>query len=85
MSELKLNAESASMAKYSATDMSCSVIAECLQLFGGYGYMWEFPIARMFADNRVARIYAGTNEIMKLLIARGLYKELFQQMRVKEK
>ena len=77
----KLTAECASMAKYSATDMHGKVVDECLQLFGGYGYMWDYPIARMYADNRVARIYAGTNEIMKLLIARGLYKELFQNMR----
>jgi len=71
----KLDAESASMAKYSATDMCGKVVDECLQLFGGYGYMWDYPIAKMYADNRVARIYAGTNEIMKLLIARSLFKE----------
>ena len=81
----QLTAESASMAKYSATEMHSKVVDECLQLFGGYGYMWDYPIARMYADNRVARIYAGTNEIMKLLIARGLYKELFQHMKAKEK
>ena len=75
----KLSTESASMAKYSATDMHAKVVDECLQFFGGYGYMWEFPIARMYADNRAARIYAGTNEIMKLLIARGLFKELFKK------
>ena len=77
----ELTAESASMAKYSATEMCGVVVDECLQLFGGYGYMWDYPIARMYADNRVARIYAGTNEIMKLLIARGLFKELFQQLK----
>lgn len=81
VSDHKLTAESASMAKYSATDMHSKVVDECLQLFGGYGYIWDYPIARMYADNRVARIYAGTNEIMKLLIARGLFKELFQQMK----
>ena len=81
----KLSAESASMAKFSATDMHSKVVDECLQLFGGYGYMWEYPIARMYADNRVARIYAGTNEIMKLVIARGLYKELFQQLKALKK
>ncbi len=69
------------MAKYSATEMHGKVVDECLQLFGGYGYIWDYPIARMYADNRVARIYAGTNEIMKLLIARGLFKELFQQIK----
>ena len=71
----KLSTESASMIKYSATDMCGNVVDECLQLFGGYGYMWDYPIARMYADNRVARIYAGTNEIMKLVIARGLLKD----------
>jgi acyl-CoA dehydrogenase len=45
--------------------------------------MWDYPIARMYADNRVFRIYAGTNEIMKVLIARGLFKELSEQMKAK--
>ena len=81
LSAHQLTAESASMAKYSATEMHGKVVDECLQLFGGYGYIWDYPIARMYADNRVARIYAGTNEIMKILIARGLFKELFQQMK----
>ncbi|WP_142786130.1 acyl-CoA dehydrogenase family protein [Changchengzhania lutea] len=81
LSSHQLTAESASIAKYSATEMHNKVVDECLQLFGGYGYMWDYPIARMYADNRVARIYAGTNEIMKLLIARGLFKELFQKMK----
>lgn len=84
-SKHKLTAESASIAKYSATEMHSKVVDECLQLFGGYGYMWDYPIARMYADNRVARIYAGTNEIMKLLIARGLFKALFKEMRAKIK
>lgn len=78
MTEDKLTTESASMIKYSATDMCCKVVDECLQLFGGYGYMWDYPIARMYADNRVARIYAGTNEIMKILIARGLLKDILK-------
>lgn len=78
MADHKLTTESASMIKYSATDMCCKVIDECLQLFGGYGYIWDYPIARMYADNRVARIYAGTNEIMKILIARGLLKDLLK-------
>jgi acyl-CoA dehydrogenase len=81
----ELTPESASMAKYSATDMHNKVVDECLQLFGGYGYIWDYPIARMYADNRVARIYAGTNEIMKVLIARGLFKELFRGMKATEK
>jgi len=85
LSNHELTAESASMAKYSATEMHSKVVDECLQLFGGYGYMWDYPISRMYADNRVARIYAGTNEIMKVLIARGLFKELFEEMIVKRK
>jgi len=78
MADHKLTTESASMIKYSATDMCCNVVDECLQLFGGYGYMWDYPIARMYADNRVARIYAGTNEIMKIVIARGLFKDILK-------
>ncbi|WP_413997868.1 acyl-CoA dehydrogenase family protein [Flavobacterium sp. W1B] len=76
--EHKLSSESASIIKYSATDMCCNVVDECLQLFGGYGYMWDYPISRMYTDNRVARIYAGTNEIMKLLIARTLFKDVLK-------
>ncbi|MDF1735342.1 MAG: acyl-CoA dehydrogenase family protein [Minwuia sp.] len=68
----ELDAETASMAKLWTSDMQNKVIDECLQLHGGYGYMWEYPIARMYADARVQRIYAGTNEIMKEIIARGL-------------
>lgn len=67
-----LDATMASMAKLWVTDTQCSVVDECLQLFGGYGYMDEYPISRMFRDSRVQRIYGGTNEIMKLLIARSL-------------
>ena len=62
----------ASMAKLWLTDTQCKIVDECLQLFGGYGYMNEYPIARMYADSRVQKIYGGTNEIMKLLIARSL-------------
>ena len=62
----------ASMAKMWVTDVQCEVVDECLQLHGGYGYMNEYPIARMYADSRVQKIYGGTNEIMKLLIARSL-------------
>ncbi len=68
----KLDVETAAMAKYWTTDLQCKVVDECLQLHGGYGYMWEYPIARAYADARVQRIYAGTNGIMKELIARGL-------------
>jgi acyl-CoA dehydrogenase len=68
----KLDATLASMAKYWVTDLQNRIIDDCLQLHGGYGYMDEYPIARMYKDARVARIYGGTNEIMKLLIARSL-------------
>ena len=60
------------MAKYLLSDLQGKVMDECLQLFGGYGYMNEYPIARMFRDARVQRIYGGTNEIMKVLISRTL-------------
>jgi alkylation response protein AidB-like acyl-CoA dehydrogenase len=68
----ELDAATASMAKYWTTDLQCKVIDECLQLHGGYGYMWEYAIARQFADSRVQRIYGGTNEIMKEVIARAM-------------
>jgi len=67
-----LDTVTASMAKYWLTDLQNTVVDRCLQLFGGYGYMDEYPISRMYRDARVQRIYAGTNEIMKLLIARSL-------------
>lgn len=67
-------AEMASMAKYSMSDLQCRVVDECLQLHGGYGYIWEYYIARAYADARVQRIYGGTNEIMKELISRRLLK-----------
>ncbi|KAB2874414.1 MAG: acyl-CoA dehydrogenase [Bauldia sp.] len=67
-----LDPVTASMAKAWLTDLQCKVVDECLQLHGGYGYMNEYPIARMYRDARVQRIYGGTNEIMKLLIARSL-------------
>jgi acyl-CoA dehydrogenase len=60
------------MAKYWLTDSQCRIVDECVQLHGGYGYMTEYPIARMWTDSRVQRIYAGTNEIMKELIACAL-------------
>jgi len=68
----KLDPFMASMAKLWLTEVQCRVVDECLQLHGGYGYMNEYPIARMYADSRVQKIYGGTNEIMKLLIARSL-------------
>ncbi|MBO6544426.1 MAG: acyl-CoA dehydrogenase family protein [Alphaproteobacteria bacterium] len=70
--EGKLDAATASMAKYWVSDTQCEVVDECLQLHGGYGYMNEYPIARMYRDARVQKIYGGTNEIMKVLISRTL-------------
>ena len=68
----KLDAATASMGKMLLTDMCGEIVDKCLQLHGGYGYMDEYPISRLYADCRVERIYGGTNEIMKLLIARTL-------------
>ncbi len=68
----QLDAATASMAKLWASDMQFRVLDKCVQLHGGYGYMHEYPIARAWADARVARIYGGTNEIMKELISRSL-------------
>jgi acyl-CoA dehydrogenase len=68
-----LDDEAAYMAKWWCSEQQCKVTDECLQLFGGYGYMVEYPIARLYADSRVQRIYGGTTEIMKDLIARKLF------------
>jgi alkylation response protein AidB-like acyl-CoA dehydrogenase len=70
--EGRLDTATASMAKYWCTDLQCKGIDACLQLHGGYGYMWEYPIARAWADSRVSRIYGGANEIMKEVISRSL-------------
>ncbi|MBB6519788.1 acyl-CoA dehydrogenase family protein [Pseudoteredinibacter isoporae] len=70
--EGKLDVPTAAKLKLLSTDLQCKVIDECLQLHGGYGYMWEYPVARAYADARVQKIYAGTNEIMKLIIGRSL-------------
>lgn len=72
MMEGRMDTELASMAKYWISDLQCKVIDQCLQLFGGYGYMMEYPIAQMYVDARVQRIYGGANEIMKEIIARNL-------------
>ena len=68
----ELDAATAAKAKLLSTEIQCRAIDECLQLHGGYGYMWEYPVARAYADARVQKIYAGTNEIMKVIIARSL-------------
>ena len=70
--EGQLTPAEASMAKYWTTDQLSRVVDECLQLHGGYGYMMEYPIARMYADTRVQRIFGGANEVMKELVARSL-------------
>ena len=68
----KLDTATASMAKYWTTDLQCKVMDECVQLHGGSGFMWEYPITRAYADARVQRIYGGTNEIMKEVITRSM-------------
>lgn len=72
--EGKLDTVTASKLKLLTTDLQCKVADECLQLHGGWGYMWEYPVCRAFADSRVQRIYGGSNEIMKLIISRDLMK-----------
>src|SRR6202023_3761950 len=68
----KLDSTDAAMLKMLTTELQCKVVDECLQFFGGYGYMLEYPIARAYIDARVARIFAGTNEIMKVIIAKQM-------------
>jgi acyl-CoA dehydrogenase len=68
----ELDATTAAMAKYWLTEQQGKVVDECVQLFGGYGYVREYPIARMYADARVQRVYGGANEVMKEIIARSL-------------
>jgi alkylation response protein AidB-like acyl-CoA dehydrogenase len=72
LNEGELTPEQAATAKWWATDLQGRVVDRCLQLFGGYGYMLEYPIARAFADARVTRIYGGANEIMKEIVGRSL-------------
>ncbi|MER2223523.1 MAG: acyl-CoA dehydrogenase family protein, partial [Rhodococcus sp. (in: high G+C Gram-positive bacteria)] len=68
----QLDATTAAMAKYWLTDQQRAVIDRCVQLHGGYGYVLEYPIAQMYVDARIQRIYAGSNEVMKDLVARSL-------------
>ena len=70
--ENKLSVEAAAAAKYWTSDLLSKVVDECVQLHGGYGYMMEYPIARAYIDHRPMRIFGGTNEIMKELIARTI-------------
>jgi acyl-CoA dehydrogenase len=68
----RLDSVTAAMAKYWLTDCQCRIVDECVQLHGGYGYMQEYPIAGMWVDSRVQRIYAGSNEIMKEIVGSSL-------------
>jgi len=68
----ELTAEDAAMLKYASTEMQCKTIDDCLQLFGGYGYTTEYPISRFYTDARIQRIYGGTSEIMRELVARSI-------------
>ncbi|MEH6635963.1 MAG: acyl-CoA dehydrogenase family protein, partial [Halioglobus sp.] len=68
----ELSAEDAAMLKYASTEMQCKTIDDCLQLFGGYGYTAEYPISRYYTDARIQRIYGGTSEIMRELVARSI-------------
>jgi acyl-CoA dehydrogenase len=70
--EGRLGAEEAAMLKLRTTDLQNRIVDDCLQLHGGYGYMLEYPIARLWLDSRISRIYGGSNEIMKEIIGRGL-------------
>jgi acyl-CoA dehydrogenase len=71
----QLDTVTASKAKLLGSELQCRIVDECVQLHGGYGYMWEYPVARAFADSRVQRIYGGTSEVMKLIIGRALTAE----------
>ncbi len=75
MCENKLDATTAAMVKYWSSDLLNRVADECLQLHGGNGFMWEYPVCRAYADARIHRIWAGTNEIMKEIIARSLFQQ----------
>ena len=72
----ELDAIDAAMAKMWVTNMHCKVVDECLQLFGGWGYMWEYPIARAYADARVVKIAGGSIEVMKHIIGRQMFAHL---------
>jgi alkylation response protein AidB-like acyl-CoA dehydrogenase len=70
--EKKLSGDAAAAAKYWSSELLCNVVDECVQLHGGYGFMLEYRIARAYIDSRASRIYVGTNEIMKEVIARAM-------------
>ncbi|HEX7035680.1 MAG TPA: acyl-CoA dehydrogenase family protein [Pseudomonadales bacterium] len=68
----QLDAATAAMLKWWSTEQQCAIVDDCVQLHGGYGYILDYPIARMWQDVRIAKIYGGSNEIMKEIIARSL-------------
>jgi alkylation response protein AidB-like acyl-CoA dehydrogenase len=70
----ELDAVDAAKAKLYATDLHCKVVDECLQFFGGYGYMLEYPIARAYTDARITRIAGGAAEVMKQIISKDLFE-----------
>jgi acyl-CoA dehydrogenase len=73
--EGKLDPVDAAMAKMFTSELHCETVDECLQLFGGWGYMWEYPIARAYADARIVKIAGGSIEIMKTIIARHMFAQ----------
>lgn len=75
----KLSAAQGAVAKLKASEMYAKVVDECLQLHGGYGYIWEYGVARNYAAARVTRIYGGTSEIMKLIISRALFRDHYHK------
>ena len=72
--EGKLDPVDAAMAKMTTSELHCEAVDKCLQLFGGWGYMWEYPICRAYADARIVKIAGGSIEIMKTIIAREMFK-----------
>lgn len=82
--EGKLDPTDAAMAKLSTSTLHCKMVDECLQFFGGWGYMWEYPIARAYADARIVKIAGGSVEIMKMIIARELFKGYRKQRQAAE-
>jgi alkylation response protein AidB-like acyl-CoA dehydrogenase len=71
----ELDAEDAAMAKMWLSNLHCKVVDECLQLHGGWGYMWEYPIARAYADARIVKIAGGSIEVMKHIIGRKMFDD----------
>jgi alkylation response protein AidB-like acyl-CoA dehydrogenase len=70
----QLDPVEAAMLKLTVTELHCEAVDKCLQLFGGWGYMWDYPIARAYADSRIVKIAGGSVEVTKLIIARDMFK-----------